>query len=101
MNDSKEFSIANVFYSETDDMKALKLPDECQLWENTNKNKRCSVLRILLRFHSSKYGIFHQDVVFDFGGFPKLVRKMGVQVANEEFLSQVSSLIIVKILKLL
>lgn len=89
MNESKEFSIAYVFYSECDNIKPLRLPENCHLWENGHKSKKLSVLRILLRFYSSKYGIFHQEVIFDFGGFPKLVRKMGVQVANEEFLSQV------------
>lgn len=89
MNESKEFSIAYVFYSESDNIKPLRLPENCHLWENGHKSKKLSVLRILLRFYSSKYGIYHQEVIFDFGGFPKLVRKMGVQVANEEFLSQV------------
>ena len=56
-------------------------------WENSHKKDNLLVIKVLLRFYSSSYGLFHQDVVFDFGGYPKLVRKMGVQVASDDFLA--------------
>jgi hypothetical protein len=46
-------------------------------------------INILVKFRSDKIGSFGEEVVFDFGGYPKVVKKLGVQVGNEESLAKV------------
>ena len=65
-----------------------KLPEDAKIWEN--KHKENQNIGILIYFKAHKYGNYSQEIIFDFGGFPKVIRKLGVQVATEETLGKVS-----------
>lgn len=64
------------------------LPNNVKMWENKNEEQRD--IGILIQFKAQKYGNYSQEIIFDFGGFPKVIRKLGVQVASEETLRKVS-----------
>lgn len=83
LNDCPEFAMEYVFFTQTD---FIKLPTGCKVWKNKNENFRA--IKILLKFCAKRYGNYWQEVIFDFGGYPKVTRKLGVQVATEESLQQ-------------
>ncbi|XP_057314544.1 uncharacterized protein LOC130655767 isoform X4 [Hydractinia symbiolongicarpus] len=83
LNDYPEFAMEYVFFTQKD---FIKLPTGCKVWKNKNRNFRS--IKILLKFCAKRYGNYWQEVIFDFGGYPKVTRKLGVQVATEESLQQ-------------
>ena len=46
-------------------------------------------IKVLVQFKAEKVGNYGQELIFDFGGYPKVVKRIGVQVENEESLTQV------------
>lgn len=84
---TQEFSLSDICF---DGKRWLQLPKQCQIWENTDSIPNYRFLCLSVRFHASKIGNYLNDIIFDFGDFPKLIRKIGVQVATEEMLTKVS-----------
>ena len=46
-------------------------------------------IKVHVHFRAEKIGTYGQEVIFDFGGFPKVVKKIIVHVETEESLTKV------------
>ena len=65
------------------------LGKDSNYWENDLKLGAAKKINVLVQFRSDKIGSYGEEVVFDFGGYPKVVKKLGVQVGDEESLTKV------------
>lgn len=68
---------------------SFKLADGVNFWKNNHTMDGIKDINVCVQFQADKIGSYGQEIIFDFGGFPKIVKKIGVHVETEDSLTKV------------
>lgn len=69
----------------------VKLANGVNFWRNNYITNDIKEIQVCVQFQADKIGSYGQELIFDFGGFPKIVKKIGVHVETEELLTKVKN----------
>lgn len=69
--------------------RSFKLANGVNFWKNNHTMNDIKDINVCVQFQADKIGSYGQEVIFDFGGFPKVVKKIGVHVETEDSLTKV------------
>ena len=94
LNNNAHFRMSSCIINTTTKagQRSFKLANGVNFWKNNQAMNEIKDINVCVQFQADKIGSYGQEVIFDFGGFPKIVKKIGVHVETEDSLTKVKFL---------
>ena len=89
LNNNPYFHMSLCIINTKTAQQTFKLARGVNFWKNDHNLNDIKDIKVYVQFRAEKIGSYGQEVIFDFGGFPKVVKKIGVHVETEDLLTKV------------